>query len=468
MSARADPLRNTLDHLALDPGAKDDRRYLISMLRRLGYTDKEIDIALGEHRSVEIEYSRQEATSGFTVLEEKEPVHDWPEPERQDGLGFSVTRGSVAAPGGDPAIEFGWRLVETRDEVHLPVDVDEEWESGEEVHEGDVEFVERDEWTEAADEDVEEGDEVEWVSADELELSEDDEVEWEEAAEPAQETAWEEAEDEVEWVDESQLDADGNLIEDHGTVPRVGLKDEEGSYLPPPKHGSGGPALEDDEVPPDYIVSEPPGRVWEKEEDEEEKPDLEWDTGDESWGDDSDETWDAGDQDDASSADEDWSEDTVEGGAFQFEDFSLYTRLVELSNGKEQRIYFFSKEQPSNGDPAQLPAGYVVDTNERTGLPYLRRDSESDAGNPVRDIVEEPDKLRCLAMTQSGTRCKRVSIENSDFCSVHADLDEPIVEGDPERCHAVKTDGAQCKNHPREGSKYCASHKGWRGDKIDL
>lgn len=472
MSARADPLRNTLDHLALDPKAKDDRRYLISMLRRLGYTDKEIDIALGEHRAVEIEYSRNESSSGFTVVEESEPEHEWPETDAPSGLGFSVTRGSVAPPGGDPAVEFGWRPVENSD-VHLPVDVDEEWESKEEIHEGPVEFVERDDWVEA-DDDVEEGDQVEWVSADELELSDDDEVEWEEAAPAA------EPEETVEWVDESELDENGDLIEDHGTVSRVAMKDDDGAYLPPPKHGGSGPALDDEDVPPDYIVSEPPGRVWDKEDEEEETTESEnWDTSDETWDTDSDETWDAGtddadeswdsDDDGEWSAGEGWSEDAVEGGAFQYEDYGLYTRMVELSTGKEQRIYFFSKEAPSNGDPAQLPDGYVVDTNERTGLPYLRRSSEMPVdSNPVRDIVEEPEKLRCLAMTQSGARCKRTSVEDSDFCSVHADFTaDEEVDGDPERCHAIKADGDQCKNHPREGSKYCASHKGWRGDKID-
>jgi hypothetical protein len=42
-TARADPLRSTLDNLQLDPRSAADRPYLIAMLRRLGYTEREID-----------------------------------------------------------------------------------------------------------------------------------------------------------------------------------------------------------------------------------------------------------------------------------------------------------------------------------------------------------------------------------------------------------------------------------------
>ena len=42
-TARADPLRSTLDNLQIDPASEKDRPYLIAMLRRLGYTEREID-----------------------------------------------------------------------------------------------------------------------------------------------------------------------------------------------------------------------------------------------------------------------------------------------------------------------------------------------------------------------------------------------------------------------------------------
>ncbi len=499
MSASADPLRNTLDHLALDPSSKEDRRYLISMLRRLGYSEKEIDVALGRREAVEIEYKKSSATD-FTVVErEAQPVEDWDDVD--EGVAFSVTRGSVAKAGGDPAVEFGWRPVETQQEIHLPVEVDEPWLTDEEVHEGTVDFVERDaEWVEAADEDVEEGDEVEWVDAGELELEEGDEVEWEDAEATDDETAdadWDNAE--AEWEDADEWDDAEEWDEEAETVPAVPdaevaavkLKEENAPYAPPPKMGGGGGGVE--EVPQDYIVSEPPGRVWDKEDEEDEEAADEWggdaeaqwdsddsetwdkdDTTPESWEastDDAwDEDWDATTTTDTTSEtdtevwdDESWDGDaTWDDGAFQYEDFTLYTRIVELSDGKEQRIYFFSKDTPQQGDPAALPDGYVVDVNERTGLPYLRRD-----GNPVRDLVEDQERLRCMAMTQSGSRCKRLAAEDSDFCSVHADFTADEQEVEVEHCHAIKADGDQCKRYPREGSKYCSSHKGWRGPKID-
>lgn len=53
--------------------------------------------------------------------------------------------------------------------------------------------------------------------------------------------------------------------------------------------------------------------------------------------------------------------------------FKLYTRKVKLKGGKEQTIYFFSKKKPKSGSMCDLPAGYVVGVNKRTGLPYLKK-----------------------------------------------------------------------------------------------
>src|ERR1041385_535101 len=41
--ASADPLRSTLDNLELDPSSAADRPYLVAMLRRLGYTERDIE-----------------------------------------------------------------------------------------------------------------------------------------------------------------------------------------------------------------------------------------------------------------------------------------------------------------------------------------------------------------------------------------------------------------------------------------
>jgi len=59
-----DPLRSTLDHLALDPDAGADRHYLVSVLRRLGYSEAEIRQIVGdEGRVIEVEYSGDGRTS---------------------------------------------------------------------------------------------------------------------------------------------------------------------------------------------------------------------------------------------------------------------------------------------------------------------------------------------------------------------------------------------------------------------
>jgi hypothetical protein len=59
--------------------------------------------------------------------------------------------------------------------------------------------------------------------------------------------------------------------------------------------------------------------------------------------------------------------------AYEHEGYSLHARTVQLKGGHEQTIYFFSKRRPQVGEPVDLPAGYDVSMNRRTGLPYLRK-----------------------------------------------------------------------------------------------
>jgi hypothetical protein len=64
------------------------------------------------------------------------------------------------------------------------------------------------------------------------------------------------------------------------------------------------------------------------------------------------------------------SEETKE---YKYNDYTLYSKLVRLKNGKLQIIYFFSKRKPKSGTPIALPNGYQVGVNKRSGLPYLIR-----------------------------------------------------------------------------------------------
>lgn len=59
--------------------------------------------------------------------------------------------------------------------------------------------------------------------------------------------------------------------------------------------------------------------------------------------------------------------------AYQHGDYTLYAREVELKGGHRQVIYFFSQRSPKSGMAVDLPDGYDVAVNKRTGLPYLKK-----------------------------------------------------------------------------------------------
>jgi hypothetical protein len=52
----------------------------------------------------------------------------------------------------------------------------------------------------------------------------------------------------------------------------------------------------------------------------------------------------------------------------------LYYKDVKLRQGLKRRFYYFTKKgnKPASGTPSDLPEGKKVDTNKRTGMPYLR------------------------------------------------------------------------------------------------
>lgn len=52
--------------------------------------------------------------------------------------------------------------------------------------------------------------------------------------------------------------------------------------------------------------------------------------------------------------------------------YYLHTKEVELAAGRKQRIYYFAGAAADNAID-ELPAGYEVMENERTGLPMLRK-----------------------------------------------------------------------------------------------
>lgn len=59
--------------------------------------------------------------------------------------------------------------------------------------------------------------------------------------------------------------------------------------------------------------------------------------------------------------------------AFAKDGYTLHTREVKLKGGRLQTIYFFAKSKPKSGRPCDMPVGYKIGKNPRTGLPYLKK-----------------------------------------------------------------------------------------------
>ncbi len=58
---------------------------------------------------------------------------------------------------------------------------------------------------------------------------------------------------------------------------------------------------------------------------------------------------------------------------YRYNDYTLYKKELATTDGKKTTIHFFSKEKPDDGIPTDLPEGYIVDINKKTGLPYLKK-----------------------------------------------------------------------------------------------
>ena len=57
---------------------------------------------------------------------------------------------------------------------------------------------------------------------------------------------------------------------------------------------------------------------------------------------------------------------------FRHKDYTLYEKTVEGPTGKVRTVRFFSKGEPDGAEPIDLPKGYEVKVNKKTGVPYLR------------------------------------------------------------------------------------------------
>jgi hypothetical protein len=55
------------------------------------------------------------------------------------------------------------------------------------------------------------------------------------------------------------------------------------------------------------------------------------------------------------------------------ETYYLHSKTVTLRGGRQQTIYFFARDE-REGSLNEVPAGYMVMENSRTGLPMLKRE----------------------------------------------------------------------------------------------
>jgi hypothetical protein len=62
---------------------------------------------------------------------------------------------------------------------------------------------------------------------------------------------------------------------------------------------------------------------------------------------------------------------------FRYGKYALYTRTVSLKSGLQIPIYFFSKNEPKSGHPTTLPNGYMIEENQYSHMPYLKKKNGS-------------------------------------------------------------------------------------------
>jgi len=58
---------------------------------------------------------------------------------------------------------------------------------------------------------------------------------------------------------------------------------------------------------------------------------------------------------------------------YRYGDYTLYRKEIKVGPGKKRTIHFFSRTKPEDGRPVDLPKGYEVKVNKKTGVPYIRK-----------------------------------------------------------------------------------------------
>ena len=53
--------------------------------------------------------------------------------------------------------------------------------------------------------------------------------------------------------------------------------------------------------------------------------------------------------------------------------YYLHGKEVTLQNGRKQQIFYFAREPKPADVLNAVPAGYRIEENEKTGLPFLKK-----------------------------------------------------------------------------------------------
>lgn len=129
---------------------------------------------------------------------------------------------------------------------------------------------------------------------------------------------------------------------------------------------------------------------------------------------------------------------------FTFNGYTLHTRSVQLKNGGERAIWFFSKRRPASGRPAAKPAGFHVGVNERTGLPFLKRGTGQDGEDLTPEIVHAL-RPQCSALTEDDKQCRNSARADSKYCASHFGYQPPVIS----KAQVSRTDTrARVRNAP--------------------
>jgi len=58
---------------------------------------------------------------------------------------------------------------------------------------------------------------------------------------------------------------------------------------------------------------------------------------------------------------------------FIYKGYGLFEKEIKTPSGKKRIIRFFSKTKPKMAKPIEIPKGFKMSINKKTGVPYLKK-----------------------------------------------------------------------------------------------